>query len=131
METSLQTQDPIIALMLTNRSTSKDDIDPDAENERRKRLGILLRNSKKYKRLAVQLANDKWSGINSDIDSSSSSDLNTSQIFRNNAKSRVNFSESVEIIPMDDQKKMAESVMETIKKLFLRKLSFRYNTRLS
>ncbi|KAI9004419.1 hypothetical protein DFJ74DRAFT_412925 [Hyaloraphidium curvatum] len=52
------TNDPIIQEMLANRSV--DDVPPEFEAERRRRMYNMLRHSKHYKKLQVARANDTW-----------------------------------------------------------------------
>ncbi|KAJ3403182.1 hypothetical protein HDU80_004414 [Chytriomyces hyalinus] len=52
-------QDPIISQMLQHRP-AMDDVPPDAEEERRRRMFVMLRWSNRYKKLQVEDANAKW-----------------------------------------------------------------------
>ncbi|KAJ3230439.1 hypothetical protein HDU81_004503 [Chytriomyces hyalinus] len=52
-------QDPIINQMLQDRP-AMDDVPPDAEEERRRRMFVMLRWSNRYKKLQVEDANAKW-----------------------------------------------------------------------
>ena len=79
--------DPIIQQMLAGKHLDPSDAE---EVERLNRMMFMLKASKKYKRLSIQSANQKW-------ESSSDSDLSDSapQLQRHR---RVRFSDSVEVI---------------------------------
>ena len=100
-------QDLVIQSMFAHRSTSLDNVDPDNENERRRRLQTLLKTSKKYKRIAVKLANDQWD-----------SELSSDQMEIVQRIRRVSFSDSIQVIPHDSPKKMPESLIRLIKSIF-------------
>lgn len=114
-------EDHIIKMMFINRTTSQDDVDPEAENERRRRLHSLLKSSRKYRRLSVKLANDKWGSYLEDSDinasSSSSDDCHVRKL------PQVRFSESIQIIPEDTQKKESVTLIKSIRNIFRLKKS--------
>ncbi|KAI9105933.1 hypothetical protein DFS34DRAFT_36802 [Phlyctochytrium arcticum] len=53
------TYDPIIAQLLSSRQEMKD-VSPEDEQERQRRMYIMLKYSRKYRKIQVEQANEKW-----------------------------------------------------------------------
>lgn len=103
-------QDLVIASMLAERSTSQDNIDPEMEIERRRRLQTLLKTSKKYRRLSVKFANDQQEALLAGDDSGQFANVSRTP--------RVSFSDTVQVIPESNPRKIPESLIKIIKTIF-------------
>jgi hypothetical protein len=103
-------QDLVIASMLAERSTSQDNIDPENEIERRRRLQTLLKTSKKYRRLSVKLANDQWEALLASNDGG--------HFAKASRTHRVSFSDTVQVIPESNPRRIPESLNKIIKIIF-------------
>ncbi|KAI8828142.1 hypothetical protein BJ741DRAFT_627197 [Chytriomyces cf. hyalinus JEL632] len=71
-------EDPIISQMLQHRPVM-DDVPPDAEEERRRRMFVMLRWSNRYKKLQVEDANAKWVQDDDDDDDDDGQQQGTAQ----------------------------------------------------
>ena len=109
--------DPIILQMLNSNDLGKMEILTPTE---RVKMYSFLKNSKKYRKLSIVNANHKWTDslmYDSGESDCSNNFLKDEKIYKRSLK--VNFSDSVEMIPT----RMEKSFMDTFKNLFKREKS--------
>jgi hypothetical protein len=109
--------------MLTERSVNYNDPN---EIERLNRMTMMLKSSKKYKRLSVESANHKWEN---ELDESPVGDHENSEYLSGNTEyisggstisnRRVRFLESVEVIscPLESKPTLLEKLAKASKKI--------------
>jgi hypothetical protein len=89
--------DPIITAMLSNRQVP-DDLTPEQEQETRERLYVMLRHSKKYKKMQVVQANEKWqSECDADADPFSSSQTSSQNLLKDLGALDLSYDSGVDV----------------------------------
>jgi hypothetical protein len=123
LDLELCLNDPIIQKMLVGSSIDYND---PTEIERLNRMTMMLKSSKKYKRLSVESANHKWAiefderdHENSEFLSQDSKCISRSSTISSERQSKVRFSDSVEVIycQLQSNPTLLEKLAKAVKKM--------------
>ena len=139
LSTQLYNDDPLIQKLLSTRQQMTDVSEQD-EQERQNRMYVMLRHSRKYRKMQVAQANDRWEKHSSHMNFSdlldealaatedtsleSFSESSSTRNSTSKRKEKVTFNDKIEVITFEDQTTMTSRLPKQVQ-LLLNILKFK------